>query len=284
VQPMDLPSAVPVIAPSPATRGARPRPILSPSRASDFTACPLLFRFRVVDRLPEPPTLEATRGTVVHRVLEQVFDLPPDARTPDAAVRLLEPAWAGLVERDPRLDELFEDASARSQWLAGVHGLLTRWFEVEDPTRLAPAARELYVEAQLAGGLTLRGYIDRLDVAPSGQLRIVDYKTGRAPKPGYETQAMFQLRCYALALWRTRGQVPASLQLVYLGSGEVLRYVPEEADLRATERRLGAIWAAIDHAWTTGDWRPRPSRLCDWCHHRAVCPEFGGTPPPLPAT
>jgi len=29
---------------------------LSPSRASDFKTCPLLYRFRSIDRLPEPPS------------------------------------------------------------------------------------------------------------------------------------------------------------------------------------------------------------------------------------
>jgi putative RecB family exonuclease len=73
------------------------------------------------------------------------------------------------------------------------------------------------------------------------------------------------------------------LQLMYLsGDGEVLRYSPDEADLRATERKLEALWAAISRARETGDWRPRPSRLCDWCRHKALCPEFGGTLPPLP--
>ena len=50
-----------------------------------------------------------------------------------------------------------------------------------------------------------------------------------------------------------------------------------------TERKVRALWAAIERALATGDWRPRPSRLCDWCDHRALCPSFGGTPPPLPA-
>ncbi|HEX7461407.1 MAG TPA: exodeoxyribonuclease V subunit beta, partial [Dermatophilaceae bacterium] len=71
-------------------------------------------------------------------------------------------------------------------------------------------------------------------------------------------------------------------QLMYLGDREVLRYVPDEADLRATERKIVALWAAIQRATQTGDWRPRRSRLCDWCDHQALCPEFGGTPPPLP--
>jgi len=49
-------------------------PGLSPSRANDFQQCPLLFRFRVVDRLPEPPSLAAARGTLVHTVLERLLE------------------------------------------------------------------------------------------------------------------------------------------------------------------------------------------------------------------
>jgi len=43
-----------------------------------------------------------------------------------------------------------------------------------------------------------------------------------------------------------------------------------------------AIWAAIQRAVLTGDFRPSPSRLCEWCAHKALCPAFGGTPPPYP--
>jgi putative RecB family exonuclease len=76
--------------------------------------------------------------------------------------------------------------------------------------------------------------------------------------------------------------VPKLLQLMYLGSGEIVSYAPDEADLRATERKVNALWQAIERARAAGDWRPRPSRLCDWCAHKAICPAFGGTPPPLP--
>ena len=72
------------------------------------------------------------------------------------------------------------------------------------------------------------------------------------------------------------------LQLVYLGSGELIRYVPDEQDLRATERKVEAIWRAIAKATESGDWRPNRSKLCEWCSFQSLCPEFGGTPPPLP--
>lgn len=263
-----------------------PAPVaLSPSRTADFLTCPLLYRFRVVDRLPEPPSAAATRGTVVHAVLERLFDLPAVERTLEQASAMLGPQWRRLLESEPELGALFDGADADAalvEFLAGAERLLGSYFELEDPSRLEPADRELYVEATLPSGLTLRGYVDRLDVAPNGDLRVVDYKTGKAPSAGFEAKALFQMRFYALVLWRTRGVVPRLLQLMYLGSGEVLRYQPDEGDLMATERKLHAVWAAISKAAETGDWRPSPSRLCDWCAHQALCPAFGGTPPPLP--
>ena len=257
-------------------------PSLSPSRASDFMTCPLLYRFRVIDRLPERPSPAATRGTMVHAVLERLFDLPAVERVPARAHTMIAPEWERLLEAEPELAALFDDDEGRDEWLTSAAGLLDSYFALEDPTLLEPAERELFVECDLDSGLRLRGYVDRLDEAPDGALRVVDYKTGRAPREGFEAKAMFQMRFYALVLWRLRGEVPRLLQLLYLGSGEVLRYEPDEADLRATERKVLALWDAIALATERGDWRPSPSKLCDWCDHQALCPAFGGTPPELP--
>lgn len=256
---------------------------LSPSRAADFMTCPLLYRFRVIDRLPEAPSAVAARGTLVHAVLERLFDAPAQSRNRDAASRLLEPEWDKLVAAEPLLADLFADEAERAVWLEQARGMLDRYFTLEDPTRLEPAHREFQVEAVLPSGLRLRGYIDRLDVSATGDVRIVDYKTGTAPREEFEARALFQMRFYALVLWRTTGTVPKLLQLIYLGNGEIVRYAPDEADLLATERKVEALWKAIVRAMQAQDWRPRPSRLCDWCAHQQLCPEFGGTPPPLPA-
>ncbi|WP_425474875.1 RecB family exonuclease [Nocardioides cheoyonin] len=258
---------------------------LSPSRAGDFVSCPLLYRFRTIDRLPEPPSPDAARGTLIHKVLEQLFDLPAAERTPRRARELLEPAWEAIRDAEPSLTDLFPDDETGEEvvgWLASCRTVLDRYFTLEDPRRLEPAERELYVEALLGSKLLLRGFIDRLDIAPDGRVRIVDYKSGRIPPEAFESKALFQLRFYALVLWRTRGVVPEMLQLIYLGSGHILRYVPDEADLLATERKVEAIWRAIRTAEESGDWRPSPGRLCSWCAHQALCPAYGGTPPPLP--
>ncbi len=256
---------------------------LSPSRAGDFMTCPLLYRFRVIDRLPEPPSPAAARGTLVHAVLERLFDRPAAERTAPAAAALVEPEWQRLLGDEPELAQMFAGDAERDAWFAGAVAMLDRYFALEDPRKLEPARRELYVETVLDSGLLLRGYIDRLDIAPNGDVRVVDYKTGTAPRAEFEARALFQMRFYALVLWRERRQVPRLLQLMYLGNGEILRYAPDEADLRATQRKTEAIWRAIDRARSSEDWRPRRSRICDWCAHKALCPAFGGTPPPLPA-
>lgn len=255
------------------------RPGLSPSRAGDFLQCPLLFRFRVVDRLPEPPSPAAARGTLVHAVLEHLFDLPAVERTVQAANAMLPGHWAELLAERPEIGELFPDEGALAEWLTSAEALLARYFTLEDPTRVEPRERELFVTHDLPEGPQLRGIVDRVDVAPNGWVRVVDYKTGKSPRAGYESGAMFQMRFYAYVIWRTRGVLPKRLQLEYLGDGVVLQHEPTEPEMQTFEARIRSIWAGIQDAARADDWRPRTSRLCDWCAHRDLCPQFGGTPP-----
>lgn len=262
---------------------------LSPSRAGDFQNCPLLYRFRTIDRLPEPASPAMVRGTLVHAVLEDLFGEPAVGRTLDRAVELLPSEWEKLRVADPRTAELFssgpstaERAADETAWLASCIDLLTTYFTMEDPRYLEPAAREERVSYEPEPGLAFGGIVDRIDIAPDGRIRVVDYKGGRSPGPAFESKAMFQMRFYALVIWRTRGVIPTLLQLMYFGDGQFLRYEPTESDLVHTEKKLVALWAAIERAIELRDFPPRRSGLCRFCAHQALCPEFGGTPPELP--
>jgi len=258
---------------------------LSPSRAGDFMQCPLMFRLRVIDKIPEAPSPAAVKGTLVHSVLERLFDLPSGQRTPDEAAALLAPQWDKYLAKHPDHRELFATPEELAEWLASAKSLLGKYFTLEDPNRLEPAQRELFVRAEVGSGderLELRGVVDRLDIAPGGLLRVVDYKTGKAPAPGYEAKTMFQMKFYALILWRSRGTIPKRLQLIFMGSGDLLSYDPTEKDLLATEKKILAIWQAIAAAATNGAWPATPTRLCDWCSFKPICPAHGGTCPPTP--
>ncbi|WP_062292068.1 RecB family exonuclease [Demequina phytophila] len=257
-------------------------PALSPSRAGDFQQCPLLFRYRTVDRLPEAPSAAATLGTLVHAVLEKLYDLPPRERTVGAAQDRLEPQWRAMLEKQPDLAELHADASAEAAWLADGRARLATYFELENPQRLEPAGREEFVELQLEDGPLLRGIIDRIDIAPDGSIRIVDYKTGKTPDPRYgEKKERFQMRFYALVVERLRARRPALLQLLFLKDGGRLEIRPTGDDIARIEHEIREIWAEITAAAEAGRFRTRRSALCGWCSFQAQCPEFGGTELPL---
>ncbi|CKN47023.1 recombinase B [Mycobacterium tuberculosis] len=261
-----------------------PRPALSPSRATDFKQCPLLYRFRAIDRLPEATSAGQLRGSVVHAALEQLYGLPAGLRSPDTARSLVQRAWDQMVAAEPELaGEL--DPGQPTQLLEDARALVSGYYRLEDPTRFDPQCCEQRVEVELADGTLLRGYIDRIDVAATGELRVVDYKTGKAPPAARalaEFKAMFQMKFYAVALFRSRGVPPTRLRLIYLADGQLLDYSPDRDELLRFEKTLMAIWRAIQSAGETGDFRPNPSRLCDWCPHQQRCPAFGGTPPPYP--
>lgn len=261
-----------------------PRPALSPSRATDFKQCPLLYRFRAIDRLPEATSAAQLRGSVVHAALEQLYGLPAGLRSPDTARSLVQRAWDQMVAAEPELaGEL--DPGQPTQLLEDARALVSGYYRLEDPTRFDPQCCEQRVEVELADGTLLRGYIDRIDVAATGELRVVDYKTGKAPPAARalaEFKAMFQMKFYAVALFRSRGVPPTRLRLIYLADGQLLDYSPDRDELLRFEKTLMAIWRAIQSAGETGDFRPNPSRLCDWCPHQQRCPAFRGTPPPYP--
>jgi putative RecB family exonuclease len=262
----------------------RRRPALSPSRAADFKQCPLLYRFRAIDRLPEPTSAAQLRGSVVHAALEQLYGLPAPQRLPDTAVALITPAWERVVAAEPELATSVAPEQ-RDALLDEARMLLSGYYRLEDPTRFDPQSCEQRVEVELADGTLLRGFIDRIDVAATGELRVVDYKTGKAPPEARalaEFKAMFQMKFYAVALLRSRGLLATRLRLLYLADGQILDYSPDLDELVRFEKTLTAIWRAIQSAGATGDFRPSPSRLCDWCAHQALCPAFGGTPPPYP--
>ncbi len=258
------------------------RPLaLSPSRAGDFKTCPLLYRYRAVDRLPEPPSAPAARGTLVHSVLEQMFGRPAAERTPELTAAAIGPVWEQMAEEYPELSGLLP-AEELPAWLSSAQDLVRTYFTLEDPRRFDPEACEFAVEIEVADGVPLRGFMDRLDLAPTGQLRVVDYKTGFSPGPDFEARALYQLKFYALMIYRLRGVVPAQLKLIYLADGMSLQYAPSESELLSFENGVVALWAAITSALETGNFPPRPSGMCQYCAHQSICPEFGGTPPPYP--
>ncbi|MFC6145969.1 RecB family exonuclease [Corynebacterium nasicanis] len=259
-----------------------PRPLaLSPSRASDYQQCPLLYRLRAIDRLPEPKTVPQVKGDLVHAVLEHMHALPREERHYPGAVKQLTPHWTAMVAADAELAELVPEA-ALHDFLVECRTLLRGYFEMENPQAFDAHAVEMYVDTVLPNGVPVRGFIDRVDVAPTGEVRVVDYKTGKKPLPRYSHDAQFQMRFYALVYWRLYGVIPHQLRLMYLKVIDSMFLAPSREELEYFERDLGDLWTKISADGRAGRFRPQTSKLCGWCSFQALCPEFGGTPPEYP--
>ncbi|HIW94908.1 MAG TPA: RecB family exonuclease [Candidatus Corynebacterium gallistercoris] len=254
---------------------------LSPSRAGDYQQCPLLYRFRAIDKLPEPKTVAQVKGTLVHAVLENLHGLDRAERTYPAAVKMLKPEWEKMVQADPELAELVPEEETMD-FLVEARALVKGYFHMENPEGFDAAECEKYVDFTLPNGVPVRGFIDRVDVAPTGQVRVVDYKTGKKPAPRFSDQARFQMLFYALVWWRLTGDIPAQLRLMYLKVADDMVLTPSPAELNYFERDLGTLWGKIMADVESGDFQPKTSKLCGWCAHQDKCPAFGGTPPEYP--
>lgn len=243
---------------------------LSPSRASDFKVCPQLFKFKAIDKIEVPPTVHQARGTTAHLALQWLFDLEAAQRTPETLYELFRKAWVEL--RQEEYPRLFDDIEQERAWGIESLDVLANYFLIEDPTQLEPLDRELDMTEEL-GEITIRGILDRMEEEEDG-LVITDYKTGKAPPERYAIPAFFALKIYAVLIRKRTGRTPVRLKLMYLNGPTVYEIPVNDAQLDATQRKLEALWTAINRAITNNDFPTRPGKLCGWCQYQDRCPAF----------
>ncbi len=249
---------------------------LSPSSVSAFTSCPLAFKFSYLDRLPEPPSAAASKGTLVHRALELLMCRPPADRTPEAALADLDRARAELAEH-PEFVGLELDEMEWDGFHADAEQLVRRYFHLENPATVRPIGLELKLSATV-GRVTLRGIIDRLELDENGDFVVTDYKTGSVPPEQREQSRLVGVHIYALLCEEMLGRRPARVQLLYLSKPEAIIARPSEQSITGVARKTTAIWSAIERACATDDFRPRVSVLCNFCAFKPYCPAHGGDP------
>lgn len=251
---------------------------LSPSKLDRFTHCALAFRLSYIDRLPEPSTLQQVRGSLVHRALQLLHRVEPAGdRTPEQARLCLSEAWSELAN-EPDVSALALDGDAADVLLHDAARLLERYFTLEDPRQVRSVGLELALAA-LVDGVELRGIIDRLDLLGTGELVVVDYKTGRSPSAERARSRLAGVLAYAFLCEQVLGTRPTEVRLMYLRDQVVLVERPNEQSMRGLRQRARAVWAAIERACCDEDFRPSPSPLCRHCAFQAYCPAFGGTVP-----
>jgi putative RecB family exonuclease len=242
---------------------------LSPSSAGLFDQCPRRWRFKYIERQPEPSGQAALVGTFAHRVLELTCRLPAPHRTLDQARAVAKQIWPETAA-DPDYQALgLDDDGARAfrwqGWLA-VTGLWT----LEDPARVEVVATEQKVTADL-GGVPFVGVIDRVD-RHADQLVVSDYKSGSLPGVRFRSGRLQQVMLYAAALAAAGRGEPHRARLLYLGQ-RILEVAVTGRRVETATGQLATTWAGISAACATEHFEAKPGVLCGWCPFVDQCPE-----------
>jgi len=73
---------------------------------------------------------------------------------------------------------------------------------------------------------------------------------------------------------KMNGVLPTLLQLIYLGDGRLLKSRVTDSDVEGVEKDLHLTAEKIFTAIERSEFPPKPSRLCDWCYFKKICPAF----------
>lgn len=239
---------------------------LSPSSIKAFRDCPQSFLFQYIYKIRQPTNQALATGTFCHSALEQVFELPPEDRTLPNLQNLFRKCWAQKRLAD-EYRHLFEEDNQRNvdaeiAWGKYSLSLLENYWKYEDPStvqRPNPVQREVWVRSQIPNGkdssFLVRGIVDRFDMVRDEQknvaLRLLDYKTGKAPDLKYSPamnqkirdEAFEQLKIYALLY---KGELPLRfLRLLFLTSQQS-RAVAMDLDLGATKEERDEVLRDVE--------------------------------------
>ena len=268
---------------------ARPGSLtLSPSRLHDILTCPRQYFLRREARADPPRGSATILGSVIHAVAERAG---AGELTALSAEELLDEVWADIP-----FPAAWLSASERADADAAVERFLA-WQKGHEHANLVGVEVPFDVRVELEGGpVTLRGTVDRLERTPSGDLRVIDFKTGRSTPTRDEVAAMPQIGVYQLAIEAgafasvAPGASSAGASLVYLrhestdgwpkefrqpSLSEVPHLTQDPAELVYPTWVHHRVAEARD-VLAAGRFEARPGPACRYCPVRSSCPASSG--------
>lgn len=238
---------------------------LSHSSVSTYQQCPQKWKFRYVDKIPEKPRSYFSFGKSVHSGLEYLFlNLHQDAFPPlERVLDSFQKSWLSEGYDTPQQERWFFKEGERI--LRGFYAKHRKDFQ-----------RVLEVEYKFSisvEGVPVMGFIDRVDRTESGNLSIVDYKTGKAFDKSRVRQDP-QLTLYQIACRQLFGKDVEKLTLYHLNSLTPVSVDAHSAQLE-TSLKESIVSAAKGIMEKKFDPKPAPAGYCQWCDYLQVCPAFG---------
>ena len=257
-------------APPAARDAAAPPPIpadeeitISHKQVDDYQTCPLKYRYVHQLRVPILRHHTVVYGATIHEVVEFYLKRRVEGNytsLPDL-----------LAEYDAKwLNQGFLTWEHQEARRAAGREAVTRFWHQEESAGTKPTSIEKDF-AFSVGHTRVRGRFDRVDEDLLGAT-IIDYKTSEVTKQkdaDRRVATSLQLKMYALAWREGTGRLPQRVELRFIESNVIGRYVPTEADV---EEALTAVEIAAAGI-RARRFEATPSRnACRWCAYRQICP------------
>lgn len=246
---------------------------LAPTQITTWLQCPLKFKLRKLDNLPEDKSDALVRGIFVHEIIEKVMALSPDTRDIEHARTIARVLWNDQYEK--KASELIDGDAALRQFQWSAWWCVENYFGLEDPTTVKASGMESWVRGKV-GGVKVRGVIDRWEKQPGSKVaEIVDYKTGKTPKKKeWASDYVLQLSIYGMLLEAQEKVEVENLRIFFLKEGDIMEFDLSESRRETTTNTVINVSNELMASCATGEFEARTSKLCDWCSFKGICPAW----------
>ncbi len=240
---------------------------LSYSTLDTYQNCPLKYKFREIDKIPEPKSKEAVFGTLIHAVLKYIHTPALLSPTVEQALDYFAKGWNSAVYENE-----LEERAAFTQGVTIIQNYLARTKPVDYTIIDLESRFAIEIGDEKTGKHIVSGVIDRIDKTAEGY-EIIDYKTTRKMPSQDKVDNDLQLSIYLKAfLDRYPKEVDhldqITVSLYYLKHGVKLSSKRTKEQLAEIEQKFLDTIKAIEEK----KFEPILSPLCDWCGYQKICP------------
>lgn len=247
---------------------------ISATKLQTYSRCPYAYYLRYERRLSSNDYYgSAALGSALHQALAMVHrDWHYHDSVPD--LQWIHRCW-----------ETYSTGLTPAQIEDG-RSILENYYEkflAKAPSLRQPLAVEGKIQAYLqveSLEFCITGRYDRIDFLNDG-LELIDYKSSRDLKVPEADAMDLQIGLYYLALEQTYQQSLKYLSLLFLRTGEKVRFRATRRHKKQVQAVISDLAVRLRHDET---WEPTPGKQCDRCPYVRYCPAMHPDPAPLPTT
>jgi len=246
--------------------------IYSHSRLSTFEQCPLKFKYKYKDKIPElKKTIEAHLGRIVHKTLEWFYIELKKGKIPTIEELIVYYTQKWEEKYEPSITITKKEVTINDYFNKGVQYLLKYYMKhkpFDDNT--LEVEKKIIINLDENGKYKIQGFIDRLAYnRETKEFEVHDYKTANTPPAIEKIENDRQLALYSIAIKNLFGS-DKKICLVWHYLAHDIRICSRRTNEQLEQLKKETI-ELIQKIESTTKFPAYISRLCDWCEYKSIC-------------